>query len=75
VDGQFFTEVEAALGDAKEILIVGPAGAKVELETHMKQHAKDLAACVVGIEPVDHPSDGQLLAMARKYFHASDQMR
>ena len=30
---------------------------------------------VVGIETVDHPSDGQLVAFAKKYFKRSDGMR
>ena len=30
---------------------------------------------VVAVETVDHPSDGQVLAYARKHFRASDQMR
>jgi hypothetical protein len=33
-----------------------------------------MAAKVIGVETVDHPSDGQLVAYARKYFHARDQM-
>ena len=31
-------------------------------------------AKVIGLETVDHPSDGQLVAYARKYFKAKDQM-
>jgi hypothetical protein len=34
-----------------------------------------MSARVVGVETVDHPSDGQLLAHARQYFQAADQMR
>ena len=29
---------------------------------------------VIGIETVDHPGDGQLVAYARKYFVAKDRM-
>ena len=29
---------------------------------------------VIGVETVDHPSDGQLVAFARKYFVAKDRM-
>ena len=31
-----------------------------------------MAELVVGVETVDHPSDGQLIAYARKYFVARD---
>jgi len=27
------------------------------------------------VEPLDHPSDGQLEAFARKYFHEDERMR
>jgi hypothetical protein len=29
---------------------------------------------IVGVETVDHPSDGQLVAYARRYFKAEDRM-
>jgi hypothetical protein len=29
---------------------------------------------IVGVETVDHPSDGQLVAHARHYFKAEDRM-
>jgi hypothetical protein len=29
---------------------------------------------VIGVETVDHPSDAQLVAFARKYFVAKDRM-
>jgi hypothetical protein len=74
VDHDYYGIVETALAGAKEILIVGPANAKDELEKHMKQHAKALALCIVGVERVDHPTDGQILKLARKYFKASDRL-
>lgn len=73
-DHDYYGLVETALAGAGEILIVGPASAKDELEKHMKHHAKVLAACIVGVERVDHPSDGQILKLARKYFKAADRL-
>jgi hypothetical protein len=29
---------------------------------------------IAGVETVDHPSDGQLVAFARHYFKAEDRM-
>jgi hypothetical protein len=74
-DHGYYGLVETALAGAQEILIVGPASAKEELEKHMKQHAKALAAGIVGVERADHPSDGQILKLARKYFTAVDKVR
>ena len=63
-----------ALAGAGTILIVGPAGAKTELTKHLAAYAPDLSARVAGVEAVDHPSEGELLALARRFFHASDRM-
>ncbi len=70
----YYHQVAKALVGATEILVVGPAQAKLELIKHM--HAQDpvMANKVVGVETVDHPSDGQLVAYARKYFVAKDRM-
>jgi stalled ribosome rescue protein Dom34 len=48
-DRRFYGLVATALAGAREILVVGPANAKHELGKHMKQHAKALAACIVGV--------------------------
>ena len=74
-DHQFYQEVSDALVSAEKILIVGPANAKLELEKHMKHHAKNLAGGIVGVESFDHPTDGQILQMARKHFYTAGLMQ
>ena len=74
-DQRYFHKVAEALADAEEILVVGPANAKTEFVKHLQSHDKALAKKVVAVETVDHPSDGQLLAYARKHFRALDRMR
>ena len=71
-DQDYYHRVTVALAGATEILIVGPAQAKLQLVKHIHAHDPALVAKVVGVETVDHPSDGQLVAYARKYFHAKD---
>jgi hypothetical protein len=66
--------VAEALRGAKEILVCGPGQAKLELIRHVHKHDHDVEASIVGVETVDHPSDGQLVAYARKYFKAADRM-
>ncbi len=73
-DIRFFDEIIAALGDAQEVLLVGPGQARVAFRHHVDQHHKALAAKIVGSEVLDHPSDGELLKYARKYFVKVDQM-
>ena len=74
-DHDFFTAVAASIGDAGEILIVGPSTAKLELFKHLQGHAPAIAARVVSVETVDHPTDGQLLKFARRHFDATARMR
>lgn len=74
-DSAFYQEVMGALKGANEILIVGPASAKLNLIKHINKHEPKMSELVVGVETVDHPSDAQLLAYARKYFTAADRMR
>jgi stalled ribosome rescue protein Dom34 len=70
----YYHEVATALRDAKEILICGPGAAKLELIKHIHKHDHDLTPSLVGVETVDHPSDGQLLKYARSYFKVADRM-
>lgn len=68
----FFHEVAKALGGAKEILIVGAGTAKEELKHHLDKHDAEVAKHVVGVESIDHPTEPQLLAMAKKRFKTID---
>ena len=74
-DQHFYHEVVEAMRGAQEILIVGPANAKLNLIKHIHSHDQQMADKVIGVETVDHPSDAQLVAYARKYFDAADRMR
>jgi stalled ribosome rescue protein Dom34 len=70
----YFHEVALALADAEEILVVGPGTAKLDLIRHVHHHDHALEPKIVGVETVDHPTDGQLVAFVRHYFHAKDRM-
>ena len=74
VDAKFFALVGEALGEMKELLIVGPAQAKDEFLKYLQQHQPGLAKKVIGVEKADHPTDGQLLEHARRFFKAADRM-
>jgi stalled ribosome rescue protein Dom34 len=70
----YFTAVEKSLANVDEILVVGPGSAKLELIKHVHKSSRGLEAKIVGVETVDHPTDGQLVAYVRKYFHAKDRL-
>jgi stalled ribosome rescue protein Dom34 len=74
-DRKLFDEVTAEIGDALEVLIVGPGTAKGAFMTHLKGHHPKVAARVLGVETLDHPSDGELLAFARTWFKRTDALR
>ena len=71
----FFGLIVKALGGAQEILVVGPASAKNEFVKHAGAHDAQFAKRVIAVENMDHPSENQLVAHARKYFVAADRMR
>lgn len=73
-DQVYYHAIVEALKGATEILIVGPASAKLQRVKHIQAHDKAMVERVVGIETVDHPTDAQVVAYARKYFIAKDKM-
>jgi stalled ribosome rescue protein Dom34 len=72
---RFFHDVAHALEHADEILVLGPSTAKLHFLKYLHAHAPALAQRVVGVETVDHPTDGQVAAFARRYFLSVDRMR
>ena len=71
-DQHYYREVAQALAEAEDVLIMGPATAKLELIKYAHRHDPKLAAKIVGVETVDHPTDRQLAAHVRKYFKAAE---
>lgn len=74
-DLAFYTEIGHRLDGSGEILVLGPGAAKLEFIRHVHKTMPLLEPGIVGVETVDHPTDGQIVAYARKYFRARDRMR
>ncbi len=74
LDEKYLHSVINVVKESKEILILGPGSAKLELIKHAHHHDAQIAANIVGVETVDHPSDKEILAYARKFFYKVDQM-
>ena len=70
-DLAFFDKIVRSLGDAQQILLTGPAQEKVEFRKYLDTHAKFLATRIVAVETSDHPTDGELLKQARKFFRTA----
>jgi hypothetical protein len=73
-DQKYYHDIALALDGASEVLVVGPANAKLQFIKHIHAHDKVLSDKIIGVETVDHPTDAQIVAYARKYFLAKDQM-
>ena len=74
VDHVYLGEIAAALTGAREILIVGPGSAKLELQSELQARYPVVAKAIVAVEAADHPSPGELLAYAKKYFKRVDAL-
>ena len=70
----FFTDIAAALAGSREILLTGPAMARNEFRDWCNTHPTKLADAIVDSVASDHPTDGQLVALARQYFKKFDNM-
>jgi stalled ribosome rescue protein Dom34 len=74
-DQNFLHAVAHAVADAGAVLIAGPGNAKTALVKHIEHHDPKLRKIIAGVETVDHPSDAQLVAHARRYFAVEDRMK
>ena len=74
-DKNYLTAVATALEPAHEILIVGHGPAKTALAHFIRDHVPALAPRVLGVETLDHPSKGEIVAFARKFFETKDRTR
>ena len=73
-DSDFFERLALRLELENEILITGPGTAKVAFERFLRDRFPTVATRVHGVETLDHPSSGQLLADGRRRFKAIDQL-
>jgi len=66
---RFFNEVVTAIAGAQEILLLGPSMTKLHFLRYVQKHDPALERRIVGLESADHPTDRQLVAHVRNYFH------
>ncbi len=71
---EFFGEVCDALAGISEVLVTGSHTSTADFRHYAEKHRPAAAKRIVGYETVDHPSEAQLVALARKYFLKYDRM-
>ena len=70
----YLTAVVDVLKTSHEILIVGHGTARTEFSHFVRDHVPALAPRIMGVEALDQPTPGQIVAHARKFFEAKDRM-
>ena len=70
----FFGSVCDALDGIPEVLLTGTHTAVDDFRHYVDVHRPQLKGHIVGYEVVDHPTQNQLVALARKFFAHYNQM-
>lgn len=71
---EFFGEVCDALQGIQQVLITGSHTATADFKHYAEKHRPLIAPQIVGYEVVDHPTENQLVAMARVAFDKHNLM-
>ena len=74
-EAAYLEEVTKAFSDAHAVLVTGPGLEKKALLKHIAHKHPTLSDHIEAVETDDHPSDGELIAHARKALAAKDRMR
>ena len=72
---EYFGQICDALEGISEVLVTGSKTATTDFRHYVEKHRATLKAHILDYESVDHPSDRQLVALAREYFLKADRMR
>jgi hypothetical protein len=71
----FFGEVCGALDGVDSVLVTGSKTSVADFRHYAEKHRPHVAERVAGYEIVDHPTEKQLVALARQYFLKLERMR
>lgn len=71
---EFHAHVCDALTGVPEVLVTGSKTSLKDFRRYVDKHRAALAPHIFGYEAVDHPSQPQLVALARRFFLKADRM-
>jgi hypothetical protein len=74
-DVSFFDHIADGLRGVREWLLAGPGHSKMDFLRHIEAHMPYLKEKLVAVQPMDHPTDGELMEQARCFFKAFDKLR
>jgi len=65
---EFFAEVCDALEGIPSVLVAGSHTAQADFRHYVEKHRPAVATQIAGWQTVDHPTEGQIVKMAREFF-------
>jgi hypothetical protein len=71
---EFFSEVCEALADSKSVLVVGQHDPETAFRQYVSKHRPALALHVVGWQTMAHPTEPEVLTLAREFFAHRDEL-
>jgi hypothetical protein len=71
---EFFGDVCDALGGIAEIMVTGGHTGLADFKHYVEKHRPAVAPRISAYEVVGHPTQGELVALARKHFTKFDAM-
>ena len=71
---EFFSAVCDALAGITYVLVAAPGKAQSDFRGYVEKHRTAILPQLAGWETVDHPSEGELVALARILFAGHDRM-
>ena len=74
MDKDFLENISHAIGEAEEILILGPVEARSALKTFLDHHDQHQAKRIVGVEAVDHSGVAEIADFAQRFFNRVGRM-
>lgn len=69
---EFFADVCGAISGLAQVLVTGSHQSQADFRRYVEKHHQEVAPRIVGWKTVDHPTQGQLLALAREFFVQHD---
>ena len=71
---EFMESISRAIGNAEQILLLGPAQARHELKAFLDLHKPNQSKRICGNESLDSGSEAQIVGLARQFFARADRM-
>jgi len=74
-DPTFFPRIGEALQSSQAILVVGPGNEKTLLLKYLEERRHSTKGSEIRAEACDHPTDREIVALGRRYFHLGEPAR